>query len=127
VTRAPCLCLSHTRPFALRCSRELPPDHGYPVRVVVPGITGARSVKWLRRVIASREESKSHWQQRDYKSFSPSVDWDTVDWSSAPAIQVRKRMFPNSKMPVALRAQKPACTCELRSQIWVMQVSCSFS
>lgn len=25
--------------------------------------------------------------QKDYKSFSPMVDWDTVDWSSAPAIQ----------------------------------------
>jgi sulfite oxidase len=25
--------------------------------------------------------------QRDYKSFSPSVDWDNVDWDSAPAIQ----------------------------------------
>ena len=25
--------------------------------------------------------------QKDYKSFSPLVDWDTVDWSSAPAIQ----------------------------------------
>ncbi len=22
-------------------------DHGFPVRVVVPGVTGARSVKWL--------------------------------------------------------------------------------
>lgn len=25
--------------------------------------------------------------QKDYKSFSPSVDWDNVDWSSAPAVQ----------------------------------------
>ena len=25
--------------------------------------------------------------QKDYKSFSPMVDWDNVDWSSAPAIQ----------------------------------------
>ena len=25
--------------------------------------------------------------QRDYKSFSPMVDWDNVDWASAPAIQ----------------------------------------
>ena len=73
------------------CTRDLPLDHGYPVRVVVPGITGARSVKWVRRVIASREESRSHWQQRDYKSFSPSVDWNNVDWSSAPAIQARDR------------------------------------
>lgn len=22
-------------------------DHGYPVRVIVPGVTGARNVKWL--------------------------------------------------------------------------------
>jgi hypothetical protein len=25
--------------------------------------------------------------QKDYKTFSPSVDWDTVDWDSSPAIQ----------------------------------------
>ena len=36
---------------------------GFPLRVVVPGVTGARSVKWLHRIIASREESGSHWQQ----------------------------------------------------------------
>lgn len=67
--------------------QELPRDHGYPVRVVVPGHTGARSVKWLSRVVLSDKESPSHWQQKDYKSFNPSVDWDNVDWTSAPAIQ----------------------------------------
>lgn len=65
----------------------LPIDHGYPVRAVVPGIVGARNVKWLGEVRLSREESESHWQQRDYKSFSPAVDWDNVKWESAPAIQ----------------------------------------
>lgn len=49
-------------------------------------------VQWIvlsfSQILTSREESGSHWQQHDYKSFSPSVDWDTVDWSSAPAIQV---------------------------------------
>ncbi len=55
---------------------------------MAPGVTGARSVKWVSRVVASKEESGSHWQQKDYKSFSPSVGWDEVDWSSAPAIQV---------------------------------------
>ena len=25
--------------------------------------------------------------QKDYKSFSPNVDWDSVDWGSAPAVQ----------------------------------------
>lgn len=66
---------------------ELPRDHGFPVRVVVPGVVGARSVKWLRRVAVSPDESPSHWQQNDYKGFSPCVDWDTVDYRTAPAIQ----------------------------------------
>ena len=38
------------------------------------------------KVVTSKVESPSHWQQFDYKSFSPGVDWDTVDWASAPAI-----------------------------------------
>eukprot|EP00953_Heterococcus_sp_UTEX-ZZ885_P038752 19888-Heterococcus_DN1.PRE.1 len=45
----------------------LPADHGYPVRAVVPGVVGARSVKWLGKVIASAKESENHWQQKDYK------------------------------------------------------------
>ncbi|XP_061471465.1 sulfite oxidase, mitochondrial [Rhineura floridana] len=66
---------------------DLPRDHGFPVRVIVPGVVGARNVKWLARITVGPEESKSHWQQKDYKGFSPSVTWDTVDFSSAPAIQ----------------------------------------
>jgi sulfite oxidase len=62
-------------------------DHGYPVRVIAPGIVGARSVKWLGRIVVSEEESTSHWQRNDYKGFSPSVDWDTVDFTQSPAIQ----------------------------------------
>ena len=66
---------------------DLTRDHGYPLRVVVPGVTGARNVKWLGKVRTSREEYGGFWQQRDYKSFSPAVDWDNVDFSKAPAIQ----------------------------------------
>ncbi|GLC42769.1 hypothetical protein PLESTM_001377800 [Pleodorina starrii] len=67
--------------------QPLSADHGAPLRVIVPGVTGARSVKWLRRIVPSPVESSSHWQQRDYKAFSPNVDWDNVDWGSAPALQ----------------------------------------
>ncbi|KAL1461470.1 hypothetical protein WDU94_013363 [Cyamophila willieti] len=62
-------------------------DHGAPLRAVVPGVVGARNVKWLGKVILSPAESTSHWQQNDYKGFSPSTDWDTVDFSKSPAIQ----------------------------------------
>ena len=65
----------------------IPRDHGFPVRLVAPGVVGARNVKWLNKIVSSKVESSSHWQQNDYKGFSPSVDWDTVDFKSAPAIQ----------------------------------------
>jgi sulfite oxidase len=31
----------------------LPRDHGFPLRVIVPGTIAARSVKWLQRIILS--------------------------------------------------------------------------
>ena len=64
----------------------LPPDHGYPIRVLVPGTVAARSVKWVNRIILSEDESSSQWQQRDYKCFGPNIG-SSPDWSSAPAIQ----------------------------------------
>jgi len=61
--------------------QELPVDHGYPLRVIVPGTVGARQVKWLRHIILSRDESQSFWQQKDYKTVNPSTSWDVVDLS----------------------------------------------
>lgn len=68
-------------------NEEIPRDHGFPVRVVVPGVVGARNVKWVGRIVVSKVESDSHWQQSDYKGFSPSVDWDNLDYKKSPAIQ----------------------------------------
>nr|XP_022903826.1 probable sulfite oxidase, mitochondrial [Onthophagus taurus] len=65
----------------------LPRDHGFPIRVVVPGTVGARNVKWLSKIIVTQNESESHWQQFDYKGFSPSTTYDNIDWNSSPAIQ----------------------------------------
>ncbi|XP_050293036.1 sulfite oxidase-like [Anthonomus grandis grandis] len=67
--------------------KPLPPDHGYPIRVIVPGVAGVRNVKWLGKIVVSENESASHWQQNDYKGFSPSADYESADYSKAPAIQ----------------------------------------
>ncbi|KAL7307952.1 hypothetical protein TKK_0000044 [Trichogramma kaykai] len=66
---------------------DIPLDHGYPLRVIVPGVVGARNVKWVNRIILSKNESPSQFQQNDYKGFSPSINWDNVDFKTAPAIQ----------------------------------------
>ncbi|XP_038072396.1 sulfite oxidase-like [Patiria miniata] len=66
---------------------DIPADHGCPLRVIIPGNIGARSVKWLYKIVASDQESPSHWQQNDYKSFNPSVDFGQLDYKTAPAIQ----------------------------------------
>src|SRR5262245_53484073 len=51
---------------------ELPPAHGFPLRVVVPGYIGARSVKWLGHVRVQAEPTDNHFQ-RAYRLFAPQV------------------------------------------------------
>ena len=45
----------------------LPREHGFPVRAVVPGWTGARSVKWLGRIVLSAEPSANYFQSKSYR------------------------------------------------------------
>ncbi|KAJ4729459.1 sulfite oxidase [Melia azedarach] len=57
-------------------------DHGYPLRVVVPGVIGARSVKWLDAINIIAEECQGFFMQKDYKMFPPSVNWDNINWNT---------------------------------------------
>jgi sulfite oxidase len=67
---------------------DIPRDHGFPLRAVVPGVVGARSIKWLSRIIVSSEESPCHWQKNDYKVLPPSVkDLKEADFSKIKASQ----------------------------------------
>lgn len=47
-------------------------DHGAPLRVIVPGYIGARSVKWLKEIRVEREPTPNHFQ-RAYSVFPPSM------------------------------------------------------
>lgn len=52
---------------------DLPPDHGYPIRVLIPGCIGGRSVKWLSRIEASGQESTNHFHFHDNKVMPTEV------------------------------------------------------
>ncbi len=53
--------------------RDLTPDHGYPVRAIVPGHYGMASVKWLTRIHTLRTPFQGYWQTSDY------AYWDYLD------------------------------------------------
>ncbi len=58
----------------------LAPVHGGPLRVMVPGYIGARSVKWIGKVTLQTEPSDNYYQARSYKLFPPQTTVDDVDW-----------------------------------------------
>ena len=68
----------------------LTPDHGFPLRSVVPGYIGARSVKWLNRIVVSNEPSPNHYLAGAYKLVT---DNEPSSWNSAPALY---EYLPNS-------------------------------
>ncbi|KAG9412525.1 hypothetical protein AC1031_015436 [Aphanomyces cochlioides] len=67
----------------------IPRDHGFPLRAIVPGTVGARNVKFLGRIILANEEYQGFWQQKDYRGFSPEIDYSTPDFGkfAGPSIQ----------------------------------------
>ena len=49
----------------------LEPAHGAPLRVVVPGYIGARSVKWLERIELRAEPTRAFFQDVAYRLLTP--------------------------------------------------------
>jgi DMSO/TMAO reductase YedYZ molybdopterin-dependent catalytic subunit len=49
----------------------LPPDHGYPVRVIVPHWAGIASIKWVGQIEVSATPLVSYWNTQAYRLFGP--------------------------------------------------------
>ena len=53
---------------------RLTPDHGYPLRLVIPGYIGGRMIKWLSEVSVTSEESDNHFHYMDNRVLPEFVD-----------------------------------------------------
>jgi DMSO/TMAO reductase YedYZ molybdopterin-dependent catalytic subunit len=45
---------------------DLPPEHGFPLRAVVPGWYAVASVKWLQRIVVTSQPFTGYYQTLDY-------------------------------------------------------------
>lgn len=61
----------------------LPPTHGSPLRVVVPGYIGARSVKWLSEIRVQNRSSENYFQARAYRLYPPGMTAENADPAAA--------------------------------------------
>ncbi|KAL7559742.1 hypothetical protein ACA910_003324 [Epithemia clementina (nom. ined.)] len=88
----------------------LPRDHGFPLRIIVPGYAAVRSVKWLEKIEVSPTEADGPWQRGlNYKTLPPCItDAKNIDLRQMPSmteaslfsgITTMKRVDDNAPQP----------------------------
>jgi nitrate reductase (NAD(P)H) len=81
----------------------LAPDHGFPVRLVVPGFIGGRIVKWFKRIVVACSESESYYHYRDNRLLPSNFDAELAN--------------AESRLYVPCLA---TCSCNLTVFVWTM-------
>jgi sulfite oxidase len=83
----------------------LPPEHGFPLRVVVPGWIGARSVKWLGRIGVLEVPSGNYFQSRAYRmqrEINPSDPRDVSEGVALSTVPLNSVILhPGSNQTIA--------------------------
>ncbi len=77
----------------------LPPDHGFPARLVVPGWVGIASVKWLGSIEVADHPLTSPWNTTSYRMVGPDYPADSPPLTAQP---------PKSAFELAWEAELPA-------------------
>lgn len=73
---------------------ELLPQHGYPLRLIVPGWYGVASVKWLTHIEVMDRRYQGHFMARDYVTIrEESRDGETV-WTFTSVSRNRLKSAP---------------------------------
>ncbi|QPJ65242.1 MAG: molybdopterin-dependent oxidoreductase [Candidatus Nitrohelix vancouverensis] len=71
--------------------QPLTPDHGMPVRLLIPGLYGIKQVKWLREIEISRGSYQGYWQKKG--------------WTQQARVHIFSRIdFPQNEDALPLRS-----------------------
>jgi DMSO/TMAO reductase YedYZ molybdopterin-dependent catalytic subunit len=80
---------------------DVPPEHGFPVRAIVPGWYAMASIKWLQRVIVTDQPFAGYYQTLDYSYWKRRGD--IAEISPLAELQVKAEIVKPSqgdKIPV---------------------------
>jgi len=64
--------------------QTLPPDHGFPVRLVVPGWVGIANIKWVGSIRVANHPLRSAWNTIQYRKVGPAYPADTPALTTQP-------------------------------------------
>ena len=57
----------------------LPREHGFPARIIVPGIYGMKNVKWLTEIEATKTNYQGYWQVRGWSDLAEVKTQSRID------------------------------------------------
>lgn len=58
----------------------LPRDHGAPIRAIIPGLYGMKSVKWLTGMEVTNEDRQGFWEQRGWSNTALVKPMSRIDY-----------------------------------------------
>ena len=97
---------------------DLPPEHGFPVRAIVPGWYAMASVKWLQRIIVTDRPFTGYYQTLDYAYWEKRDD--IAELKPLTEIQVKAEIarpaedeIVPAKSSVCVRGGAWACDAEI--------------
>jgi DMSO/TMAO reductase YedYZ molybdopterin-dependent catalytic subunit len=82
--------------------RDLPPDHGAPLRLVVPGWVGVASIKWVGSIEVSRTSQQSFWNTAQYRMVGPQYAADSPPLGVQP-VKSAFELAPGATLPAGRR------------------------
>ncbi len=91
----------------------LPPDHGFPVRVLAPGWVGVANVKWVGRLEVSEQPLYTPWNTENYVFIGP--DYAPVPPAKGPVLTTQS---PKSAFELLWDGELPSGRRTIRGRSW---------